>query len=90
MNTLTFCGTNMTDEMKELMEKARTEFTNVNIMLDDCEETHGPGDLKYTAVANGIKVHADTTHYLFERIKNIIGEAEVAVDDKANERGKIE
>lgn len=68
----------MSQELRELVEKAKTEFTNVQITVDPCENS--ASDQKYSAIANGTLVTGDTTHVLFERIKNIIGEREVATD----------
>jgi len=77
MNTLKFCENNLKDNMRDLVEKAKAEFTNVDIAVepclgrcDVCADTH-------FALANDEMVTGDTTHVLFERIKNIIGEREV-------------
>lgn len=66
----------MNNELKELVEKAKTEFTNVEVTVDP--SLNSVKDQKYSALANGTLVSGDTTHLLFERIKNIIGEREVA------------
>lgn len=82
MNTLRFCENNMRDNMNELVEKAKTEFTNVDIAVEPCLGECGDCAESFIAVANGTLLTADTTHALFERIKNNIGEREVAVTNR--------
>lgn len=80
MNTLQFCENNMRNDMEKLVEKCRTEFKNVDINVEPCLGECGDCAESYIAKANDTLVTGDTTHVLFERIKNIIGEKEVARD----------
>jgi len=80
MNTLRFCENNMRDDMEKLVEKCKTEFKNVDIAVEPCLAECGDCAESYIAKANDTLVTGDTTHVLFERIKNIIGEKEVNVD----------
>lgn len=80
MNTVRFCENNMRDDMPQLVEKVKTEFTNVDIAVEPCLGECGDCAESFIAVANDTLLTADTTHALFERIKNIIGEKEVAID----------
>lgn len=82
MNTLKLCQNNLKGNMQELIKKAKTEYTNVQITVepclgrcDQCAQTH-------IALANDEFLTADTTDLMFERIKNIIGEREVATPNK--------
>jgi uncharacterized protein YuzB (UPF0349 family) len=72
----------MSEEMQNLVEKVRTEFTNVDIDVDPCPEQLGIYSDKYSAIVNGAVIKGDTTHVLFERIKNAIGERAVATDKR--------
>jgi uncharacterized protein YuzB (UPF0349 family) len=82
MNTLRFCENNMNDEMEKLVEKTKTEFSNVDISVEPCLGQCGDCAEQHIAMANDTLVTADTTNLLFERIKNTIGEREVAYDRK--------
>ncbi len=80
MNTLRFCQNNLDIHpgMDKVVQRAKEEFTNVSIETEPCL---GRCDLcaeKAIAMANDDLVHGDTSHLLFERIKNSIGEREVA------------
>ena len=78
MNTLKFCENNLQDDMKDLVEKAKAEFTNVDIAIEPCLGRCDTCAATHFALANDDVVEGDTTHLLFERIKNKIGEQEVA------------
>lgn len=80
MNTLRFCENNMRDDMPQLVEKVKAEFTNVDIAVEPCLGECGDCAESFIAMANDTLLTADTTHALFERIKNSIGEKEVAHD----------
>jgi|GEM_PF-335007 len=83
MHSLRFCENNLKDEaMKNLMEKTKAEFPNVNISAEPCLGHCGDCTTAYMAMADDTLVTGDTTHLLFERIKNRIGEREVAYDRK--------
>lgn len=77
MNTIRFCENNLDDEMEELVEKVRAEYTNCDIEVEPCLGQCGDCASQYIALANDELVTGDTTHLLFERIKNIIGERSV-------------
>lgn len=79
MHTLKFCENNLNDEMNKLVEKAKTEFTNVDVSVEPCIGHCEHCADSHIALANDELITADTTHLLFERAKNIIGEREVAV-----------
>jgi uncharacterized protein YuzB (UPF0349 family) len=68
----------MSNEMEQLVEKARAEFTNVEISVEPCLGQCGDCAEGPIAVANDNLLTADTAHLLFERIKNSIGEKAVA------------
>ncbi|MDR7867989.1 MAG: DUF1450 domain-containing protein [Sporomusaceae bacterium] len=80
MNTLKFCETNLNahEGMAKLTDKVKAEFTNVDISTEPCLGQCGQCAETPIALANDQLVSGDTTHVLFERIKNIIGEREVA------------
>lgn len=80
MNTLKFCETNLNahEGMAKLTDKAKAEFTNVDISTEPCLGHCGQCAETPIALANDQLVSGDTTHVLFERAKNIIGEREVA------------
>lgn len=80
MNTLKFCETNLNahEGMAKLTDKAKAEFTNVDISTEPCLGQCGQCAETPIALANDQLVSGDTTHVLFERVKNIIGEREVA------------
>jgi len=80
MNTLKFCETNLNahEGMAQLADKANAEFTNVDIATEPCLGHCGQCAETPIALANGELVSGDTTHVLFERVKNIIGEREAA------------
>lgn len=80
MNTLKFCENNLNPAMRQLVEKAAAEFTNVDIAVEPCLGRCDTCAQTYFALANDELVTGDTTHLLFERVKNIIGERETAVD----------
>jgi uncharacterized protein YuzB (UPF0349 family) len=80
MNTLRFCQNNIEIHpgMEKAVQKAKEEFTNVSIEIEPCL---GRCDLcaeKAIALANEDLVYGDSSHLLFERMKNSIGEREVA------------
>jgi uncharacterized protein YuzB (UPF0349 family) len=80
MNTLKFCEQNLSihDGMAKAVDKAKAEFGNVEISTESCLGECGQCAETPIALANGQLVSGDTSHVLFERIKNIIGEREVA------------
>lgn len=80
MNTVKFCENNLSahQDMNKLIEKAKAEFTNVEFATEPCLGRCDACAEKPIALANDELVSGDTTHLLFERIKNIIGEREVA------------
>ena len=63
--------------MAKLVDKIKAEFSNVEIEITDELEINNMYDGRYTVVADGTPVSGDTTHVLFERIKNILGERQV-------------
>jgi uncharacterized protein YuzB (UPF0349 family) len=80
MNTLKFCETNLNihEGMAKAADKAKAEFANVDISTEPCLGECGQCAATPIALANGQLVSGDTSHVLFERAKNIIGEREVA------------
>lgn len=80
MNTLKFCEQNLNVHpgMAKAVDKAKNEFSNVDIgtepCLGHCDQCAGTP----IALANDQLVSGDSSHVLFERAKNIIGEREVA------------
>jgi Uncharacterized protein conserved in bacteria len=80
MNTLKFCETNLNihEGMSKIADKAKAEFTNVDIGTEPCLGQCGQCAETPIALANDELVSGDTGHVLFERVKNIIGEREVA------------
>lgn len=75
-----FCENNMNDAMEKLVERAKTEFKNVEVSMAPCVGQCGSCATQHIALADDTLVTADTTDLLFERIKNAIGEREVAYD----------
>lgn len=73
MNTLRFCENNLRDTMPDLVEKCKTEFKHTDVTIEPCLAQCGDCAESYFAMANDELVTADTTHLLFERIKNILG-----------------
>lgn len=83
MHSLRFCENNLKDEMmKNLVEKTKAEFPNVEISVEACLGECGDCATQNIAMADDKLVTGDTAHLLFERIKNVIGEREVAYDKK--------
>lgn len=83
MHSLRFCENNLQDEtMKNLVEKTKAEFPNVDVSVENCLGTCGDCATMHIAMVNDTLVTGDTTHMLFEAIKNSIGEREVAYDRK--------
>lgn len=84
MNTLKFCENNLSlhDGMAALLDKAKAEFTNVELSTEPCLGRCDQCAESPIALANDELVSGDTTHILFERIKNIIGEREVAAPNR--------
>lgn len=78
MNSLKFCENNLNDAMNNLVAKAKAEFTNVEVTIEPCLGQCDTCAAEHFALANDELVTGDTTHVLFERIKNLIGEREVA------------
>lgn len=77
MNSLKFCENNLDDEMNNLLKKVKAEFSNVEADVEPCLGQCDTCAGLHFALANDELVTGDTTHVLFERIKNIIGEREV-------------
>ncbi len=74
MNTLQFCETNLKHEgMEDLVEKCRAEFKTTEISVEPCIGECGDCAEMYIAKVNDELVTGDTTHYLFEEIKNLLG-----------------
>jgi uncharacterized protein YuzB (UPF0349 family) len=78
MNSLEFCENNLNDEMNQLVKKAKTEFSNVEITIESCLGQCEQCAQTHIALANDELITGDTAHQLFERAKNIIGERQVA------------
>lgn len=77
-NTVRFYSSSLSPEMKQLKQKVETEFSHVDVsIIDETPQINGTYDQRFSAIANDIVVTGDSTHVLFERIKNIIGEREV-------------
>ncbi len=83
MNTLKFCEQNLSIHagMAKAVDKAEAEFANVEISTEPCLGECGQCAETAIALANGQLVSGDTSHVLFERAKNIIGERAVAAPD---------
>ena len=81
INTVKFCENNLGahQEMASLLDKAKIEFTNVEFTTEPCLGHCDTCAEKPIALANDELVSGDTGHLLFERIKNQIGEREVAM-----------
>lgn len=84
MNTLKFCEQNLSihEGMTKAVDKAKAEFANVDISTEPCLGECGQCAETPIALANDQLVSGDTSHVLFERAKNIIGEREVATPHK--------
>ncbi len=82
MHTLQFCENNMNEAMESLVERAKAEFKNVDISMSPCLGQCGECATRHIAMADDALITADTTHELLERIKNAIGEREVAFSKK--------
>jgi uncharacterized protein YuzB (UPF0349 family) len=83
MHSLRFCENNLNDEaMKNLVEKTKAEFPNVDISVEPCVGHCEKCGTVHIATADDTLVTGDTTQVLFERIKNSIGEREVAMTNK--------
>jgi uncharacterized protein YuzB (UPF0349 family) len=84
MNTLKFCEQNLSihEGMAKAVDKAKAEFANVDISTEPCLGECGQCAETPIALANDQLVSGDTSHVLFERVKNIIGEREVATPHK--------
>lgn len=84
MNTVKFCENNLNahQDMAKLADKAKAEFTNVQFATEPCLGHCGDCAEKPIALANDELVSGDTAHLLFERIKNLIGEREVAAPNR--------
>lgn len=84
MNTLKFCEQNLNSHegMTKAVDKARAEFANVEISTEPCLGECGQCAETPIALANDQLISGDTSHVLFERAKNIIGEREVATPNK--------
>lgn len=68
----------MTDELEKMIEKVQDEFTSVEVSVEPCLGHCGDCATEYIALANEELITGDTTHVLFERIKNHLGEQAVA------------
>lgn len=77
-----FCENNMNDAMKRLVERTKTEFKNVDVSMAPCLGHCGDCASQPIAMADDTLITADTSDELFERIKNAIGEREVAYSRK--------
>ncbi|HWQ62243.1 MAG TPA: DUF1450 domain-containing protein [Negativicutes bacterium] len=84
MNTLKFCEQNLTihEGMAKAVDKAKAEFANVDISTEPCLGECGQCAETPIAMANDQLISGDSSHVLFERAKNIIGEREVATPNK--------
>ena len=84
MNTLKLCENNLTvhEGMAALLDKAKTEYTNVEFATEPCLGRCDQCAESPIALANDELVSGDTPHALFERIKNIIGEREAATPNR--------
>lgn len=66
--------------MERLVKRTKAEFSNVDVETVSCLGQCGDCASQRIAMADDTLVTADTTDELFERIKNAIGEREVACD----------
>lgn len=73
MNTLQFCENNLKHEgMEELVEKCQADFKNAEISVEPCLGECGDCAELYIAKVNDSLITADTTHYLYEEIENLL------------------